>query len=113
MPLPAEVEAEVDLERSTLLLIDMQRRHLDVGGVGYHTLPADRAELVVRRGGVALAAARAANVPVVHVGTGPSTGMLTHRRRRRRCSRFISALPSTVHGGATPPVFWRSHTRLV
>jgi len=69
MPLPADVEAEIDLARSTLLLIDMQRRHLDVGGAGYHTLPADRAELVVRRGAVALEAARAANVPVIHVGT--------------------------------------------
>jgi len=69
MPLPEEVEASITLERSALLFIDMQRRHLDVGGVGYHTLPADRAELVVRRGGIAIEAARAANMPVVHVGT--------------------------------------------
>ncbi|MDB4896957.1 MAG: hypothetical protein JWN15_3219, partial [Firmicutes bacterium] len=37
MSLPHEVEAEISLEKSAILFIDMQRRHLDVGGVGYHT----------------------------------------------------------------------------
>ena len=69
MPLPPEVEAEITLDRSTLLFVDMQRRHLDVGGVGYHLLPADRAELVVARGAVALRAAREAGMPVVHVAS--------------------------------------------
>jgi len=69
MSLPAEVAAEIRLDRSALLLIDLQRRHLDVGGVGYHTLPADRAELVVRRGAAALAVARASPMRTVHVGT--------------------------------------------
>lgn len=69
MPLPPEVEQAVDLSTSAVLYIDMQRRHLDVDGVGYHTLPADRARLVVARGGVALEAAREAGMPVIHVGT--------------------------------------------
>lgn len=69
MRLPPEVASAINLDRSVLLYIDMQRRHLDVDGVGYHTLPADRAKLVVERGGVALEAARRAKMPVVHVGT--------------------------------------------
>ncbi|HET7036442.1 MAG TPA: isochorismatase family cysteine hydrolase [Thermomicrobiaceae bacterium] len=73
MPLPVDVEATIDPRRSVLLPIDMQRRHLDVGGVGYHTLPAERAKLAVERGGVALQAARDANMPVVHVGTWSMT----------------------------------------
>lgn len=69
MSLPHEVEAEISLEKSAILFIDMQRRHLDVGGVGYHTLPADRAEQVVARGAVALEAARQSPMRVLHVGT--------------------------------------------
>lgn len=69
MPLPPEVEQAISIRTSVLLLIDMQRRHLDVDGVGYHVLPADRARLVIARGGEALAAARQANMPVIHVGT--------------------------------------------
>lgn len=69
MALPLDVENAIELPRAALLFIDMQRRHLDVGGVGYHTLPPDRADLVVARGGTALEAARAAGMPVVHVAT--------------------------------------------
>lgn len=69
MSLPPEVEADISLEKSALLFIDMQRRHLDVYGVGYHTLPPERAELVVARGAVALEAARKSGMRVVHVGT--------------------------------------------
>ena len=69
MALPPEVAAEIDIRRSALLFIDMQRRHLDVGGVGYHTLPADRAALVIERGAVALETARGDGMPIVHVGT--------------------------------------------
>lgn len=73
MPLPPDVETAVDLRRSVLLPIDMQRRHLDVGGVGYHTLPPDRASRVVERGAVALRAARDAGMPVVHIATWSMT----------------------------------------
>lgn len=69
MSLPQEIAEVVGLPTSALLFIDMQRRHLDVRGVGYHTLPPDRAELVVRRGGAAIDLARKANMPIVHVGT--------------------------------------------
>lgn len=69
MSLPSDVADAVSIERSVLLLIDMQRRHLDVDGVGYHTLPAERARSVVAQGGAALAAVRAAGMPVIHVGT--------------------------------------------
>ena len=68
MGLPPDVVDEIRTERSALLLIDMQRRHLDLE-VGYHTLPPDRAVSVVERSAVALSAARSAGLRVVHVGT--------------------------------------------
>lgn len=66
--LPHDVRADIQIDRSALLLIDMQRRHLDMD-VGYHTLPPDRAASVVRHGVAALADARRAGMRVVHVGT--------------------------------------------
>lgn len=68
MPLPLEVEADIALEQSAILFIDMQRRHLDLE-VGYHTLPPDRAKLVVQQGAEVLAMARPAGMRVVHVAT--------------------------------------------
>jgi nicotinamidase-related amidase len=69
MPLPTDVAEAIDLRSSVLLTVDMNHRHLDVGGIGYHVLPADRAAQVVERGAEALAAARPANMPVVHITT--------------------------------------------
>jgi nicotinamidase-related amidase len=68
MTLTAEVASEIDPNRTGLLLIDMQRRHMDMTA-GYHTLPADRAELAIARAAVALDAARRAGLRVLHVGT--------------------------------------------
>jgi nicotinamidase-related amidase len=65
---PAEIREQIDIDSSALLLIDMQRRHLDLD-VGYHTLPADRAMSVVENGARAVRAAREAGMKVVHVGT--------------------------------------------
>jgi biuret amidohydrolase len=69
MPLPEELADDLSLGETALLLIDLQRRHMDVDGVGYHVLPADRARLVTRRAGDALAVAREVGMPVVHVAT--------------------------------------------
>lgn len=69
MPLPSDVASEVELHKSVLLTVDMNHRHLDVGGIGYHTLPKDRADFVLTRGAVALQAARDAGMPVVHITT--------------------------------------------
>lgn len=69
MPLPAEVAASMELRETALLLIDLQRRHLDVDGVGYHVLPADRARSVTRQAGLALQVARDVGMPIVHVAT--------------------------------------------
>lgn len=69
MSLPVEIAESTDVKRSALLFIDLQRRHMDVGGVGYHTLPKDRAELVNRRAAAALAVAREIDMPIIHVGT--------------------------------------------
>jgi nicotinamidase-related amidase len=88
--LPSDVVEEIRTERSALLLIDMQRRHLDLE-VGYHTLPPDRAVSVVERGADALCAARSAGLKVVHVGTW---------------SR--SATPRGSEDGSNP--FWRWQT---
>lgn len=68
MPLPEDVQEAVLLHESALLFVDVQRRHMDLD-VGYHTLPAARAKLVLEQGGRALAAARRAGLRVVHVGT--------------------------------------------
>lgn len=40
--LPADVAESCVLDQTALLLIDVQRRHMDVDGVGYQTLPPDR-----------------------------------------------------------------------
>jgi nicotinamidase-related amidase len=69
VPLPAEVASSIDVQQSALVLVDMNRRHLDIGGVGYITLPPARAAQVLERGAAALEAARAANMPVVHIAT--------------------------------------------
>ena len=68
MALPDDVARQIRLDRSALLFIDMQRRHLDLD-VGYHTLPPEDARRVVERGAVALGAAREAGLRIVHVGT--------------------------------------------
>lgn len=69
MSLPPEVADSVSLRETALLLIDLQRRHMDVDGVGYHVLPADRARFVTARAGLALEVAREVGMPVVHVAT--------------------------------------------
>lgn len=69
MSLPVEIAESTVLKKSALLFIDLQRRHMDVDGVGYHTLPRDRAELVNRRASEALAVAREVDMPIIHVGT--------------------------------------------
>ncbi|HXF81564.1 MAG TPA: cysteine hydrolase [bacterium] len=68
MALPPEVEAQIDLRRSALVLIDMQRRHVDPE-VGYHLIDPSRAAAIVAAARRALEAARAADLPVVHVAT--------------------------------------------
>jgi nicotinamidase-related amidase len=72
--LPASVAETFTLGQTALLLIDLQRRHMDTGGVGYHTLPPDRARSVTQRAGAALTAAREAGLPVVHVATWRKPG---------------------------------------
>jgi nicotinamidase-related amidase len=69
MTLPDEVAVGLGRRGTALLLIDLQRRHLDVDGVGYHTLPPERARSVTAQAGQALRVARAAGLPVVHVAT--------------------------------------------
>jgi nicotinamidase-related amidase len=69
MSLPEEIAETLDPRDTALLLIDLQRRHMDVDGVGYHTLPAERAHSVTDQAGRALEIARAAGMPVVHVAT--------------------------------------------
>lgn len=69
MSLLLDVEQDVELRKSVLLTVDMNRRHLDIGGIGYHVLPADRAALVLERGAIALGAARRVDMPVVHITT--------------------------------------------
>jgi nicotinamidase-related amidase len=72
--LPASVAETFALGETALLLIDLQRRHMDPGGVGYHALAPDRAASVTQRAGSALAAARSAGMPVVHVATWQKPG---------------------------------------
>ncbi|GIH20935.1 cysteine hydrolase family protein [Rugosimonospora africana] len=69
MALPRSVADSFALAETALLLIDLQRRHMDVDGVGYHTLPPERARSVTERAGEALAVAREVGLPIVHVGT--------------------------------------------
>src|SRR5687768_1849672 len=74
MTLPLEVAERISPDTTALLVIDVQRRHLDVDGVGYHTLPDERATLVTVNVGKAMTMARAAGIPVVHVGTWEKPG---------------------------------------
>lgn len=68
MALPPEVEGQIDPSYSALILIDMQRRHVDPA-VGYHLIEPSRTASVVAAARLALQSARAANLPVVHVAT--------------------------------------------
>jgi nicotinamidase-related amidase len=74
MTLPPEIAARISPATTALLVIDVQRRHLDVDGVGYHTLPPERAKQVSHRAADAVAWAREAGFPVVHVGTWGKAG---------------------------------------
>src|SRR5579875_3926262 len=58
MALPPEVEEQIDPTRSLLVVIDMQRRHLDPE-VGYHLLDPRTIPRVVAAAEKALGAARA------------------------------------------------------
>lgn len=68
MGLPIEIAQRIQLSRSALLLIDMQRRHLDMD-IGYHTLPPADAERVLESASSALNASRQHGLKVVHVAT--------------------------------------------
>jgi biuret amidohydrolase len=69
MPLPTEVEHAIDIRHTALIAVDMNHRHLDFEGVGTLVLPRDRAAQVLARGAEALAVARPANMPVIHIAT--------------------------------------------
>lgn len=81
MALPPDVADRFSVTDTALLVIDLQRRHLDVDGVGYHVLPRDAAHAVTARAGEALAVARAAGMPVVHVATWKKTPGAPRRHR--------------------------------
>lgn len=83
MALPPDVADRITVTDTALLVIDMQRRHLDVDGVGYHVLPRAAAHAVTRRTGAALAVARAAGMPVVHVATWKKLAGADATRRAR------------------------------
>ncbi|HEU5300133.1 MAG TPA: cysteine hydrolase [bacterium] len=68
MALPPEVEGQIDRAHSVLILIDMQRRHVDPA-VGYHLIEPARTASIVAASLRALQAARAAGLPIVHVAT--------------------------------------------
>ncbi|MDR7481173.1 MAG: cysteine hydrolase [Armatimonadota bacterium] len=68
MALPPEVESQIDLTHSAVLLIDMQRRHVDPA-VGYHLIDPQATADIVAAARRALEVARAHDVPVVHVAT--------------------------------------------
>jgi nicotinamidase-related amidase len=68
MALPQEVVDAIELGRSAYIQIDMQRRHVDPG-VGYHLIDPARAAAVIAAARRALDAARATDVPIVHVAT--------------------------------------------
>lgn len=68
MTLPDEVASAIDLSRSALIPIDMQRRHVDPA-VGYHHVDPSRIAGIVAAARRAVAAARARKLPVVHVIT--------------------------------------------
>jgi biuret amidohydrolase len=82
MAIPAEVLDAIDLRRSALVQIDMQRRHVDPQ-VGYHLIDPTRTAAIVAAARSTLEAARQAQIPVVHVATWsrrPSPwGPLDHR----------------------------------
>jgi nicotinamidase-related amidase len=65
---PIEIAQRIQLSRSALLLVDMQRRHLDLD-IGYHTLAPPDAQRVLRSGSKAVSAARQHDLKVVHVAT--------------------------------------------
>lgn len=96
MALPSDIAARINPETTALVVIDVQRRHLDTEGVGYHTLPPDRARLVTENVGRAQAAARAAGMPVIHVGTWAKPGS-------RRPGR----------GGGNPFLRWQNGKQIV
>ncbi len=79
--IPEEVKAQIKPAKSALVLIDLQRRHMDPK-VGYHLVHASMIEGVKNSAIKALAAARAANMPVIHVhafGRQPSPwGLVDH-----------------------------------
>ncbi len=68
MALPEEVVGAIDLRRSALMPIDMQRRHVDPQ-IGYHLIDPDRTAAIVAAARSALETARDAQIPVVHVAT--------------------------------------------
>lgn len=68
MPLPSEVEAQIEPADSALILVDMQRRHVDPS-VGYHLVEPEKTASIVAAARRALDAARLENLPVVHVAT--------------------------------------------
>lgn len=68
MALPREVEQAIDPAHAALILIDMQRRHVDPE-VGYHLIEPSRTASIVTAARRALEAARKVNMPVVHVAT--------------------------------------------
>ncbi len=68
MALPPEVELQIELGRSALLLIDLQRRHVDPA-VSYHPVAPETTARIVAAARQALEVARAHGVPVVHVAT--------------------------------------------
>lgn len=68
MAIPDEVAHAIDVSRSALALIDMQRRHVDPQ-VGYHLIDPARTAAIVAAARSALETAREAQIPVVHVAT--------------------------------------------
>ena len=83
MALPPDVADRISVTDTALLVIDAQRRHLDVDGVGYHVLPRAAAHAVTARIGAALSTARAAGMPVVHVATWKKLAGADAPRRHR------------------------------
>ncbi len=68
MSLPHEVAGVIDLGRSALVPIDLQRRHVDPA-TGYHLVEPSRTAGIVASARRALDAARARKMPIVHVIT--------------------------------------------
>jgi len=66
--IPEEVRGDIRPERSALIPIDMQRRHLDPA-VGYHLVSPEFAAAILAPARRVLEAARGLRMPVVHVVT--------------------------------------------